>query len=89
MDWTGGLTLKIIFMLSNSTHSPVGFCGSPAALFLATYMVGKCFSCHYTILYIVTLKCIIIYNEQSDCMLGAILVPLYKHHLDYQMSVVL
>ena len=47
------------------------------------------FSCHYTILYIVTLKCIYIHNEQSDSMLGAILVPSYKHHLDYQMSVVL
>ena len=40
---------------------------------------SKCFSCHYTIL--------CIYNEQSDRILGAILVPLYKHHLDYQMSV--
>ena len=41
VDWTGGLTLKIIFMFSNNTHSPVGLCGSPAALFLATYMVGN------------------------------------------------
>ena len=41
MDGTGGLTLKIIFMLSNDTHSPVGLCGSPAALFLATYMVPE------------------------------------------------
>ena len=24
VDWTGGLTLKIIFTLSNETHSPVG-----------------------------------------------------------------
>ena len=39
MDWTGELTIKIIFMLSNDTHSPVVLCGSPAALFLATYMV--------------------------------------------------
>ena len=41
VDWTGGLTLKIIFMLSNDTHSPVELCGSPAALFLATYMVPE------------------------------------------------
>ena len=26
VDWTGGLTLKIIFMLSNDTHSPVYSC---------------------------------------------------------------
>ena len=24
MDWTGRLTLKIFFMLSNETHSPIG-----------------------------------------------------------------
>ena len=41
VDWTGGLTLKIIFMLSDDTHSPVELCGSPAALFLATYMVPE------------------------------------------------
>ena len=34
VDWTGGLMLKIIFMLSNDTHSPLELCGSPAALFL-------------------------------------------------------
>ena len=34
MDWTGGLTLKIIFMLSNDTRTPVGLCGGSAALFL-------------------------------------------------------
>ena len=31
-------------------------------------------------LYIVTLTCIYTNSEQSDCMLGAILVPFYKHH---------
>ena len=39
MDWTGGLTLKIIFMLSNETHTPVELCGNAAALSPATYMV--------------------------------------------------
>ena len=37
VDWTGGLMLKIIFMLSNDTHSPLELCGSPAALFLAIH----------------------------------------------------
>ena len=41
MDWTGGLTLKMIFMLSNDTHSPVGLCGGSAALFLVTYTVPE------------------------------------------------
>ena len=41
MDWTSGLTLKIIFMLSNETHSPVELCGNPAALSLATCMVPE------------------------------------------------
>ena len=49
MDWTGGLTLKIIFMLSNDTHSPVGLCGSPAALFLATYMVPEQITHYHTV----------------------------------------
>ena len=44
MDWTGGLTLKFIFMLSNDTHSPVGLCGNLAALFLATHMVPEHYS---------------------------------------------
>ena len=39
MDWTGGQTLEVIFMLSNETHTPVELCGNPAALSLATYMV--------------------------------------------------
>ena len=30
MDWTCGLTLKIIFTLSNETHLPVELCGNPA-----------------------------------------------------------
>ena len=41
MDWTGGLTLKIIFMLSNGTHSHVGLCGGTAALFLVIYTVPE------------------------------------------------
>ena len=50
VDWTGGLDWWTDTKnLSNDTHLPVGLCGSPAALFLATYMVV---SCHYTILYI-------------------------------------
>ena len=39
LDWTGGLTLEIIFMLSNEAYSPVELCGNPAALFVAEYMV--------------------------------------------------
>ena len=48
MDWTGGLdwwTGKVTFMFSNDTHSPVELCGSPVALFLATYMVSKLITC--------------------------------------------
>ena len=42
LDWTGGLDWWTdIFMLSNDTHLPVELCGSPAALFLATYMVPE------------------------------------------------
>ena len=29
MDWTGGLTLKIIFTLFNKTYSPVEFVSEP------------------------------------------------------------
>ena len=49
MDWTGGLTVKIIFMLPNKTHSPVELCGNPAAfslqpinlLYITIYMEGR------------------------------------------------
>ena len=42
VGWTSGLTLYInYFMVSNDTHSPVELCGSPAALFLAAYMVPE------------------------------------------------
>ena len=41
MDWTGGLTLKIIFMVSNDTHSHVGLCGGSAVLFLVIYTVPE------------------------------------------------
>ena len=41
LNWASELTLKIIFMLSNETHSPVELCGNPAALFLATCMVPE------------------------------------------------
>ena len=50
VDWTGGLTLKIIIMLSNDTRSPVRLCGSPAALFLATHMVPEQIT-HYRIVF--------------------------------------
>ena len=40
------------------------------------------------ILYVVTLKCIYTMSNLIACLV-AILVPSYKHHLDYQMSVVL
>ena len=49
MDWTGGLTLKIIIMLSNDTHSPVRLCGSPATLFLATHMVPEQMTHYHTV----------------------------------------
>ena len=125
LDWTRGLDrwtdTKNYFMVSNDTHSPVELCGSPAALFLATWSQSKQLAtiqyswgslypvCNVFLLYddfmqflglqmrfgslvnvlvVITLYCTL-YNGQSDCMLGALLVPSYKHHLDYQMSVVL
>ena len=33
MEWTGGMTLKIIFILSNDSHLLVELCGGPAACF--------------------------------------------------------
>ena len=32
VDWTGGLTLKTIFMLFNKTYSPVELRGKPCSL---------------------------------------------------------
>ena len=40
VDWAGGLTLKIIFILYNETQSPVVLYGNPAALFLAVSIHG-------------------------------------------------
>ena len=36
MDWIGGLTLKIIFMLFNMTYLPVELCGNPVTFSLCT-----------------------------------------------------
>ena len=42
MDWTGGLTLKIIFTLFyNKTYSPVELCGNHVALSLRTQSWNK------------------------------------------------
>ena len=37
VDWTGGMTLKIIFTLSNETHMPMEWCGTLS--FLCSYTV--------------------------------------------------
>ena len=39
VDWTGGLTLKIIFTLFNKTYLPVELCGNPVAFSLYTHTV--------------------------------------------------
>ena len=49
VNWTGGLTLKIIIMFSNDTHSPMRLCGSNAALFLATHMVPEQITHYHTV----------------------------------------
>ena len=42
MDWTGGLTLKIIFTLFyNKTYSPVELCGNHVAFSLRTQSWNK------------------------------------------------
>ena len=52
MDWTGGLTLKIIFMLSNETHSPdlcavlfLAIHGRRANYSIGPYSEGLCTQC--------------------------------------------
>ena len=42
-----------------------------------------------SVLVVITQYCYIVKLKQSDRMLSAILILSYKHHLDYQMSVVL
>ena len=62
MDWTGGVTLKTISVLSNETHSPVELCGNPAALSLATYMVPEQ-TAHYSISESLHTQCVMAFSS--------------------------